>query len=41
MISPRRKGLLLVYTGAGKGKTTASLGTALRALGHGWNVCRV
>lgn len=41
MISPRRKGLLLVYTGAGKGKTTAALGTALRALGHGWNVCMV
>lgn len=41
MISPHRKGLLLVYTGAGKGKTTAALGTALRALGHGWNVCMV
>lgn len=41
MISSRRKGLLLVYTGAGKGKTTAALGTALRALGHGWNVCMV
>lgn len=33
-----RKGLLVVYTGEGKGKTTASLGTAFRALGWGWKV---
>lgn len=35
------KGLLMVYTGAGKGKTTAALGMALRCLGHGMNVAVV
>ena len=29
------KGYVQVYTGNGKGKTTASLGLAVRAAGHG------
>ncbi len=33
-----QKGMLLVYTGNGKGKTTASLGVTLRAIGRGMNV---
>lgn len=33
-----RRGLIIVYTGNGKGKTTAALGAVLRALGHGWKV---
>lgn len=32
------KGLLIVHTGPGKGKTTAALGLLLRALGRGWRV---
>lgn len=32
------KGLLIVHTGSGKGKTTAALGMAVRAIGHGMKV---
>tara|TARA_B100000700_G_C14825754_1_gene752189 strand:+ start:195 stop:887 length:693 start_codon:yes stop_codon:yes gene_type:complete len=33
-----KKGLIIVFTGNGKGKTTAALGIALRTLGHDENV---
>ena len=32
------KGLLIVHTGPGKGKSTAAFGLVLRALGRGWRV---
>jgi cob(I)alamin adenosyltransferase len=32
------RGVLIVHTGPGKGKSTAAWGLALRALGHGWRV---
>jgi cob(I)alamin adenosyltransferase len=36
-----RKGLLIVYTGEGKGKTTAAFGMVFRALGRGYKVAVV
>src|SRR3984885_10797900 len=35
------RGLVIVHTGAGKGKTTAALGMVLRSLGHGHRVAIV
>lgn len=32
------KGVLLVHTGPGKGKSTAAFGLALRGLGYGWRI---
>ncbi|HEX5574209.1 MAG TPA: cob(I)yrinic acid a,c-diamide adenosyltransferase, partial [Nitrososphaeraceae archaeon] len=39
--SSSNDGIVIVYTGSGKGKTTASLGVGLRAIGHGLRVCMV
>lgn len=36
-----KPGLIQVYTGNGKGKTTASLGLTLRAIGHNFQVCMI
>ncbi len=35
----REKGLLMVHTGKGKGKTTAAMGLVVRAVGNGMKVC--
>ena len=39
--SEPRKGLVQIFTGDGKGKTSAALGTVVRALGQGLRVCIV
>jgi cob(I)alamin adenosyltransferase len=41
MSNKRRRGLILVVTGDGKGKTTSALGLAFRALGNGFRVFMV
>ena len=37
----KKDGLIIVYTGKGKGKTTAALGMALRAVGHDYRICMI
>ncbi|MGD1120109.1 MAG: cob(I)yrinic acid a,c-diamide adenosyltransferase [Dehalococcoidales bacterium] len=39
MAKAKAKGLVQIFTGGGKGKTTAALGTVMRAAGHGLNIC--
>lgn len=41
MSGKRRRGLIMVVTGNGKGKTTSALGLAFRALGNGFKVFMV
>jgi len=41
MLSMEKDGLTIVYTGKGKGKTTAALGIALRATGYGKKTCMI
>jgi cob(I)alamin adenosyltransferase len=41
MSEAKQRGLVVVYTGDGKGKTTAALGAVFRALGRGLNVAVV
>jgi len=36
-----KDGLVIVYTGNGKGKTTAALGLALRAVGYNHKICMI
>ncbi len=37
----KNDGLVIVYTGKGKGKTTAALGMALRAVGYNYKICMI
>ena len=38
MSEPETPGVVILFTGNGKGKTTAAIGTAVRAAGHGFKV---
>ncbi|MBN2059721.1 MAG: cob(I)yrinic acid a,c-diamide adenosyltransferase [Deltaproteobacteria bacterium] len=41
MAKKKKTGLIIVYTGDGKGKTTAAMGMALRGVGHGHKILMI
>ncbi|MBN2178269.1 MAG: cob(I)yrinic acid a,c-diamide adenosyltransferase [Deltaproteobacteria bacterium] len=41
IVAKHEKGLVMVLTGNGKGKTTSALGQAIRAIGHGFKVSMI
>lgn len=41
LMKEERSGLIIVFTGTGKGKTTAALGLALRGAGHGFQTLMI
>lgn len=41
LVVMKDNGLVIVYTGGGKGKTTAALGMALRAVGYNHKICMI
>ena len=41
LVPKGKKGLIVVITGHGKGKTTSALGIAVRACGHGMSICMI
>ena len=41
MEKEKRKGLIIVHTGNGKGKTTAAMGLALRAIGYNFKILMI
>jgi len=41
LVPKEKKGLIVVITGHGKGKTTSALGIAVRACGHGMSTCMI
>jgi cob(I)alamin adenosyltransferase len=41
LVPKERRGLVVVITGSGKGKTTSALGIAVRACGHNMKVCMI
>jgi cob(I)alamin adenosyltransferase len=41
VVEEKRKGLIIVHSGSGKGKTTGAMGLALRTVGHNLNTLMI